>query len=299
MPALQGILPAIVTPVDARECFRAAAFERLVERLYRAGVDGLYVCGQTGEGWQQTAAQRKLVAEAAVRCSPRGKTVIVHVGAQSTAEAVDLARHAASAGAHAVSSLPPAGGYPFDEVREYYRTLAAASPLPLLIYYFPSLSPSIRTLDQILELCALPNVAGLKFTDSDLYRVWVIRRSGAVVFNGSDEMLVAGLLIGACGGIGSIYNLLPDEFAALYRLSAAGAWTEARAVQDRINGLIQAILQFPLIAAVKTMLAWTGLDCGPVIAPRRMLTPAEQDELRALVARTAYADRFRTAAAAR
>src|SRR5690606_16972469 len=89
-----GILPAAVTPLDAEGRFRRDVFERLLGRLYAAGVDGVYVCGTTGEGMLQPAAQRREVAAAAVGLSPPGNRVVVHVGAPSTAEAVDLARHA-------------------------------------------------------------------------------------------------------------------------------------------------------------------------------------------------------------
>lgn len=285
--ALQGILPAVVTPFDAEGRFDPAAFERLIDRLYAAGVHGLYVCGQTGEGLQQPPEQRKRVAEVAVRCSPPGKLVIVHIGATSTAEAVELARHASRIGAQAVASLPPAGPFSFDEVRGYYRDLAAASGVPLLIYYFPSFSTAIRTTDQILELCGISNVAGLKFTDSDLFRMWVLRRSGAAVFYGTDEMLVAGLIMGANGGIGSIYNLLPERFVELYGHAVSGSWQEARAVQEQINEVVEAILHYPVHAAVKTVLRWRGLDCGDCLAPRRRLAAEEEAGLRARLARTA------------
>ena len=89
-----GILPAVVTPVDQEGRFQAAPFASLLARVYVAGVDGIYVCGQTGEGLQQSAAQRKKVAEVAVANSPASKQVIVHVGAMSTGEAVELAQHA-------------------------------------------------------------------------------------------------------------------------------------------------------------------------------------------------------------
>src|SRR5262245_41651797 len=172
MPNLGGILPAIVTPVDADEVFQSLPFEALLERIYTAGADGVYVCGQTGEGWQQRVVQRKQVAEVAVRNSPRGKQVIVHIGALATADAVELSRHAGQLGAHAISSLPPAGAYSFEEIRAYYQAIGAASDLPLLVYYFPSLAPAIRTAEQMLELCAIPNVVGLKYTDSDLFKLW-------------------------------------------------------------------------------------------------------------------------------
>ena len=80
MGSLNGILPAAVTPFDADEQFSPAPFEALLESLYTAGVDGVYVCGGTGEGLLQTVEQRKRVAETAVRNSPKGKLVIVHVG---------------------------------------------------------------------------------------------------------------------------------------------------------------------------------------------------------------------------
>jgi N-acetylneuraminate lyase len=155
-----------------------------------------------------------------------------------------------------------------------------------LIYYFPSLAPAIKTTDQILELCQLPNVAGLKFTDSDFFRLWAIRRRGFVVFNGSDEMLVAGLVMGANGGIGSIYNLVPEQFVALYEHTAAGQWEEARRVQYHINELIEVILRYPVNAAVKAILAWSGIDCGRPIAPKRSLTERESADLRTAVAGT-------------
>ncbi|MBI5083568.1 MAG: dihydrodipicolinate synthase family protein [Acidobacteria bacterium] len=290
-----GVLPAVVTPVDGAGNFQAAPFARLLARLYDAQVHGLYVCGQTGEGWQQSAAQRMRVAEAAMEHSPAGKQVIVHVGAISTNKAVTLARHAAGIGATAISSLPPAGGFSFIEIKEYYRTLAEASSVPLLVYYFPSLAPAITQLDQLLELCALPNVAGLKFTDSDFFKLSSLARSGAVVFNGSDEMLAAGLLRGACGGIGSIYNLVPDLFVELYSQSAAGDWSAASRTQDHINDLIGIILRYPVLAAVKTLLAWSGLDCGPCIKPRRDLTSAESVSLREQIGASAFAGRFGSA----
>ena len=292
MSSFHGILPAVVTPVDEREDFRPDSFRDLLASVYAAGVHGIYVCGQTGEGLQQSEAQRMRVAEAAVEHSPAGAQVIIHVGAFSTREATALARHASSAGAAAVSALPPFGAYSFAEIKAYYQAIAEASTVPVLVYYFTPLSGAISHLEQLLELCALPNVAGLKFTDSDMYKLNELVRSGATVFNGSDEMLSAGLLRGAHGGIGSIYNLIPEKFVELYLLAQAGRWTEASALQDRINDLIRIILRNPVIPAVKTLLRWSGIDCGPCLRPRRDLTPEEAADLRRRVAATEYAARF-------
>lgn len=290
MPQLSGIFPALVTPFDAEEHFAPSALERLLERLYDQAIHGVYVCGHTGEGLPQPLKQRKQVTEIAVQASPPGKSVIVHVGASRTADAIELARHSARAGAHALSSLPPLGGYSFPELRAYYQALAGASDLPLLIYYFPDLCPAINSAEQILELCALPNVVGLKYTDLNLYVMNVLKKTVPVIFNGRDEVLVAGLLMGADGGIGTFYNLVPELFVQLYDSTKAQKWSEARAVQERINELISITLRFPLLPAVKAMLTWSGIDCGPCLAPRGSMTKEQESELRRQLTTSSFAD---------
>ena len=286
MSNLHGIMPALVTPVDVDRIFQARPYEQLLERVYSAGVHGVYVCGQTGEGLQLPREQRERATECAVANSPAGKQVIVHIGAAATSEAVALARHAAKAGAHAVSSLPPAGNYAFEEIREYYAKVAAASDLPFLVYYFPSIAPVIRTTEQVLSLCEIPNVVGLKFTDSDFFRMWALRRSGAIVFNGSDEMMICGLITGANGGIGSTYNVIGASFVELYRLAVESRWDEARLVQDKINEFIHVLLRYPVNPSVKLLLKWTGIDCGECVQPRRTLTPREESDFRAAMLET-------------
>jgi N-acetylneuraminate lyase len=226
---------------------------------------------------------RRAATELAVQNSPPGAKVIVHVGTPTTANAVALAKHAAKSGAHLVSSLPPTGNYSFEEIKSYYAAIAQASELPLMIYYFPSMAPAIRTTEQVLELCAIPNVMGLKFTDSDFFRLWAIRQSGAAVFAGADEMLISGLVMGANGGIGSTYNLIADSFVELYRHASSGRWEEARGTQTKINEFIQVLLRYPIHPVIKQILSWTGIDCGSCILPRRALTPAEQTDLRTSV----------------
>ena len=277
MSMLAGIVPAVVTPFDAAGDFNARSFERLLQQLYAAGVHGLYLCGSTGEGMLQPIAQRKEVAEVALRNSPSGKVVIVHVGANTTAEAIDLARHAARHGAHAISSLPPCVGlYSFAEIKSYYEKLAAATEVPLLIYFFPEISPAIKTADQVLELAAIENVAGLKFTDYDLYTMLRLKEQGATIFYGRDEMLAAGLLLGADGGIGSFYNVIPGMFMQMWGLAQDGRWNETRELQARINEFITITLRYPLFPALKTILGWMEIDCGPCLAPRRQSLSADE-----------------------
>jgi len=242
---LGGILPAIVTPVRQDGALSVEAFQRLAARLYAAGVDGLYVNGQTGEGLLQPVEQRKQVAEAARAVTPPGKQLIVHVGAHRTEDAVELA---------------------------------------------PAISPGVRTLEEIERLLEIPGVIGLKFTDFDLYKLSILKRHGCrLIFNGHDEVLAAGLLLGADGGIGSFYNLIPERFVELFRLARQGQWEQARQVQQRINELVEICLRFPLIPAIKTILGWTGLPCGEALRPRRSLRVEETQQLRALLRESSFA----------
>jgi N-acetylneuraminate lyase len=280
--ALKGILPALMTPFEEDGRVARASLEALLARLFEAGVHGTYICGTTGEGLLMSVDMRCQVAEIAVANTPKGHSAIVHVGAAAFEDARDLATHAGRIGATAISSLPPSGpGFGFAEARRYYAALAAASPLPLVVYYFPEVYPSIRTLDQLEEICALPNVAGVKFTDFDLS---VVAKPGRVVFNGRDEVLAAGLLMGAHGGIGSFYNLVPDQFVDIDALARAGRWAEVRERQDAVNALITAVLRFPLFPALKQILTWSGIPCGHCLVPRSGLSIEQQDALRTALA---------------
>jgi N-acetylneuraminate lyase len=276
---LSGILPALVTPLNLDLTLNVGALEQLLERVYGANVDGVYVCGSTGEGVLLPGTMRRRIVDVVARNSPRGKQMIVHVGAFSFEEARTLAQHAEKAGAAAISSLPPAGAS-FAELLEHYRALAASTSLPFLAYYFPAVGGGPLSYEQLQEICALPNVAGLKYTDFDLYVLSLLTREGNVVFNGRDEVLSAGLLMGATGGIGSLYNLVPEWFVDLYRNARAGRWKEAREIQDRINDLLVVLLRYPFMPALKRALTWLGIPCGEALRPRIPLTADQERSFR-------------------
>jgi N-acetylneuraminate lyase len=282
---LQGVLPALITPLTPAGDVDVEVLERLLHRLYAVGVHGVYVCGNTGEGMRAQLTARKTVLQTAVRCSPPDKLVIAHVGAHTLEEALTLAQHASDTGAHALSSLPPPGE--FEAIHAWYSSLASATSLPFLIYYFPDAAPGIRTMEEIRRLVSLTNIAGLKFTDFDLYRLSMLSRDGFTLFNGRDEVFAAGLLMGACGGIGSFYNVVPDLFLDTYRLAREGRFADARRMQDRINDLITIVLRFPMIPALKAMLGWRGLPCGPSLTARA-LTVEETGQLQSALEQAGF-----------
>ncbi|MCC6588716.1 MAG: dihydrodipicolinate synthase family protein [Bryobacterales bacterium] len=279
-PSLSGIFPALLTPLTSAGTLNHDALAQLLGSIYAAQCQGVYVAGSTGEGLLLPLELREELTAAVVRLSPPDRTVIVHTGAASTAAAVRLTRHAADTGAKAVSSIGPVGSFSFEEVHGYYTQLAQATSLPLLLYFFPAASPAVSTFAHIERLCEIPGVAGVKFTSFDLYTLSRAKGLGKLVFNGHDEVLAAGLLMGADGGIGSFYNIEPGLFVALYAAACSGDWTEARRLQGRINLLITIVLQFPLFSALKRILSWRGIDCGECVAPRRMLSEAEEERLR-------------------
>jgi len=226
---------------------------------------------------------RRAIAETVVRNSPAGKHVIVHVGAEEMDISERLARHAEQVQASAVSCIRPSG-VTYEGMLACYQRIALSTDLPFFAYYFPANTGETLDVDQLTRVCEIPGVSGLKYTDYDLYTMSLLVRAGYQVFNGRDEVLAAGLLMGACGGIGSVYNLVPELFVELRRQASAGRWREARETQDRINDLLRVLLRFPFLAALKQVLTWEGIECGGVVAPGAGLTAAQRAQLRESIA---------------
>jgi N-acetylneuraminate lyase len=273
-----GIFPALLTPLNEDKTVNVGALERLLDRVYSHGVDGVYLAGSTGEGLLLGASERQKLVEAAVRSSPPDKKVILHVGASSLEGTLPLLRHASTLPLAAVSSLPPVGST-FPSLLHFYKQLAANTDLPLIVYYFPAVGGELST-DQLLELAQIPGVLGLKYTDYDLYKLSLLADSGSVMFNGRDEVLAAGLLMGAAGGIGSTYNAFPDLYVKLFAAASLDDWTQARACQRTINRAITALLRFPLVPALKEFMSWQDIPCGPSLAAVPYLDAAQRKQLR-------------------
>jgi N-acetylneuraminate lyase len=295
LAAENRILPALVTPLSADGRLDERSTARLIDHLYDQGVGGLYVTGTTGEGIHLDQSIRRRVVEIAVQSSRGRGQVIVHVGATQASAALALADHAARTGADGISSIPPfAGGYVWEEIHGYYSELARASALPVVAYHFPGLTGQQTSLAQLASLLAIPNIAGLKFTDPNfdvMQRLLARLSREQVLYNGQDEALALGLSIGAHGGIGSTYNFMPELIVSLYSYARGGRHAEAIAVQRHVNAIIEAVLTCQIVAATKQVLYWQGLIDSPACAfPRAPLSEAQQRRLRDLLAETAIGD---------
>lgn len=258
-----GMYAAMLTPLTSKGELNPETARKLFLHLLSFDLQGVYIAGTTGEGMRLPLQTRRALVETLMECCPQDKKVLVHVGTPSIKDALALAEHAARKGAHAVSSLPPAGDA--AAVLAYYVELARNSPLPLIIYYFPKVAPhAFQNPQDLLDLCNLPNVAGVKFTDFNLYLLNQLVRRGKLVFNGYDEALAPGLLIGAQGGIGTTYNLLGPVFVDIYRAAQQGDWEAARSLQFAVNATLDILFRYPFFPAVREAVRQLGFDCGPM-----------------------------------
>ncbi|HEY4356823.1 MAG TPA: dihydrodipicolinate synthase family protein [Acidobacteriaceae bacterium] len=275
---LGGMYCALVTPLDENGRVVESVAEKMLAELLGTGLDGTYIGGSTGEGPLMAIDQRIRLVDCIATNMPADKKMIVHVGAAAAEDAIRLATHAAEVGAAAISSLPPAGE--FSEVFAYYEMLADRSPLPLIVYYFPKVAPTaFPAPGDLAKVCDLPNVVGVKFTDFNLFLLEDLTQRGKVVFNGYDEVLVAGRLMGAQGGIGSTYNLMPHAMVALYRATQAGNWQQAREIQVHINRVIRTLMRYPWLPSIKAILRRQGFECGPTLNRERLRDAAQEQAL--------------------
>jgi len=244
-----------------------------------AGLKGFYICGGTGEGIVMKPAARKMLTEIAVEEAKGRGVVISHVGAADLATSVELAAHAAAAGCDAISSVPPFFyQYGLGEISEYYKAIAGASGLPTLIYATP-LAGTVFSRDMIAALIEIPGVIGLKWTSPDYYsmsRIKQLNGGDINVINGPDETLLCGLIMGADGGIGANYNIMPKVFSGIYDAFCSGDYNKARSLQAKANRVIDIMLQFGVLTGVKEALNLLGIDYGYCVPPIKRFSDDER-----------------------
>ena len=278
----KGIMPPMITPIDAAGRLKTQSAEKIFRRELDAGVNGFYVNGATGEGLFLSEATRREMIETAVSVCAGKVSVINHVGAVDTQQALRLAKHSAEAGCDAISSLVPnyVASYTTDQILDYYRRLHGESGLPVLVYCTSLVgSAPFEFMKRAIEV---DGVIGCKFTMFDYYsmhRITELNGGDINVINGPDEMLICGLTMGADGGIGSTYNLMPERFLSLYKAFAEGRFEDARQIQFGINKIICVLLAHSCVAAIKEVFNRMGLDAGSVAYPGKVFDRAESDVL--------------------
>lgn len=284
MKKLEGIIPATITPFSEDGRFDPPAMRRIVNHQLAAGVDGLYVCGGTGEGLLMTPDERQEALETVLDEVDGRALVIAHIGAFRVDETMVLARHASQAGADAIAALPPAYFYVPDEVTlvRYYTEIAEASEVPVLIYNIPQRTGIAMTEDLFELFLGVENIVGMKDSSGDIASLgrFMTKGEDVVIFEGNDSVLLPGLLAGACGGIGASYNIMPQLLVRLWEAFQAKDIDVAASTQLRVNETIRAFTPWDLLGSIKQILSWMELDCGEPRTPNRSLTEDETARLR-------------------
>ena len=284
---MTGLVPAAFTPMHPDGSLNLTQVAPIVERSVANGVSALFVCGTTGEAASLSTPERRAVLEAFIAASAGRMPVVAHVGHTSLADARELSAHAQQAGAAAFSALPPFYFKPpsVEALVACMADIAAAAPaLPFYYYHIPHLSGVSVDMTAFLGQAAqrIPNLAGIKYTAPTLYEFQTCAALDDGRFDllfGVDEMLLAGLATGARGAVGSTYNLAPRLYQAVMARFAAGDHAAAQKLQWLSARMVQAVVQYRPLPALKSMMKLVGIDCGPTRLPMVAMAPAESAAL--------------------
>ncbi|WP_277049778.1 dihydrodipicolinate synthase family protein [Ruania albidiflava] len=278
---LAGIHAALIATYDDHGALSLDRQAGLIDHVLGQGVDGVFVSGSTGEAYLQSVAERQESISAAIEQVGGRGPVIAHTGSLDTRTTVALTEHAVAEGADAVSAVTPVYyHYEEAELATYFRTVsAAAGPVPLIAYHIPARSHVQLSPDFFIRLAEDGILQGLKYTATDLYPLAeVVRRApqGFLVFNGSDEVLLGGLALGAHGGIGSTYNAIGGVYRRLVDLLAASDLAAARHQQEVANRFINEMNNYDFLVFLRQVLHHDGVHTGHGRGPLPTITDAQQ-----------------------
>ena len=269
-PRFCGIMPALVTPLDADERINVPVLKQLLNYFVDEGADGFYIGGATGEGLALRTEERMILAEESVAAVAHRKPCIVQVAATDFNDALLLAKQAEACGADAISATPPLFfGYDEEAVYQYYKRLANAVHIPVMIYYNPDAGFHV-TADFAARCHQVDNITAIKWTCAsydEMLRLKDLTNGEMNILNGPDQMLLMGLNAGADGGIGTTYNFMLERYKEIYRAFHAGEQAQAQKVQMTTDRVIKAVCQYDLIPATKALMEHMGFAVGNATFP--------------------------------
>jgi N-acetylneuraminate lyase len=270
----KGVFTALVTPFDKNGKINDKALESIVKANIASGVSGFYVCGSTGEAFLMSTDERKYVMDVVKSCAG-DKTLIAHIGSINENEAYELGEYANKLSYDMVSSVTPYYyKFSFSEIRNYYIRVADRACLPMLAYHIPALSGVTLGVKDLSSFLADDRFCGIKYTSNDYFTFEQIKTAfpDKIVYNGYDEMFLAGLSMGADGGIGSTYNFMAEKFIKMYNLFNEGKTGEAYKIQKDANKIITALIKVGVFQGEKAVLDMLGLDFGNSRPPFNPIT---------------------------
>ena len=280
----QGIFPAFYACYNEDGSVSAARVKHFAEYLLNKGVTGLYVGGSSGECIYQSVEERKAILEAVMDAVGGKLIVIAHVACNNTADSCELARHAERLGVDAIAAIPPIYFHlPPYAIADYWNAISAAAPnTDFIIYNIPQLAGVALSTQLLQEMAKNPRVIGVKNSSMPTQdiQMWLdATERELVVFNGPDEQLISGLAIGATGGIGGTYAVMPELYLKIYECYHAGRMELAREIQNECCRIIYKMCSCHgnLYAVMKEILRREGMDVGTVRAPLPNLVASDMD----------------------
>ena len=282
MMRFEGIMPAVITPLNEDETINTGVLHSLIDYLIKKGADGFYVGGATGEGLALKMEERMILTEESVKAISGRKPCIVNVASTDFNDAILLAKHAEKTGADGISATPPLFfQYDEDDVYNYYKALAEAVHIPLMIYYNPAAGFTVNA-KFAARMFEVDNITAIKWTSSNYYemiRLKDLTHGEMNIVNGPDEMLLMGLNAGADGGIGTTYNFMLDIIKSIYENFKVKNMDKAFAEQTRADRIISELTKYKIIPAAKVILEQMGFAVGNATFPMKRYTKEEKSNI--------------------
>jgi 4-hydroxy-tetrahydrodipicolinate synthase len=287
MTDFHGVFPYLVSPVGASGRVKADVLGRLVDDLIAAGVHGLTPLGSTGEFAYLSHEQRTAVVRATIEAAAGRVPVVAGVAATATADAVAQARIYAQLGADGILAILESY-FPLQDaqVEAYFRAIADAVDVPVVLYTNPQFQRTDLSLEVIARLSEHPRIRYIKDASTNTGRLLSImnRCERLAVFSASAHIPACVMLIGGVGWMAGPACVIPRQSVRLYELCRAGRWPEAMELQRKLWRINEVFARFNLAACIKAALQLQGYDVGDPIPPQRGLDAAERRILAAALA---------------
>ncbi|MCK9907963.1 dihydrodipicolinate synthase family protein [Microbacteriaceae bacterium K1510] len=279
MPDFHGVFPYLVSPIDAQGRILTDVLGKLSDDLIKAGVHGLTPLGSTGEFAYLSAAQREAVVQATIEAANKRVPVVAGVASTSTADAVAQAKRYQTLGADGILAICEAY-FPLKDaqVEAYFRAIADAVDIPVVLYTNPNFQRSDLTLDVIARLSEHPRIRYIKDASTNTGRLLSImnRAPEMKVFSASAHIPAVVMLIGGVGWMAGPACIVPRQSVKLYELCRAQKWPEAMALQRELWRINEAFARFNLAACIKAGLAIQGYAVGDPVPPQVPLGAEER-----------------------
>jgi 4-hydroxy-tetrahydrodipicolinate synthase len=279
MADLQGVFPYLVSPIDASGRIKTDVLEKLCDDLIKAGVHGLTPLGSTGEFAYLDHEQRTAVVQSTIEAAKKRVPVIAGVAATATADAVRQAQNYQRLGADGILAILESY-FPLKDaqVENYFRAIADAVDIPVVLYTNPQFQRSDLSLETIARLATHPRIKHIKDASTNTGRLLSIvnRCPDMKVFSASAHIPAAVMLIGGVGWMAGPACIVPRQSVQLYELCRAGRWEAAMTLQRKLWGVNEAFARFNLAACIKAGLQLQGYDVGDPVPPQAALTADER-----------------------